>query len=110
MDQVIQLLNAILSPDTKIRTQAEQALSQFQLNSSFTVMLAQITLNTQLPEHIRQLSGVLLKRHIKTNWCEKHPQTGEPIILDSDKEIIRKNIPQGLYDKSTKIITAIVCI
>jgi hypothetical protein len=59
--------------------------------------------------YLRQLSGVILKKYIKVKWNEVN-SNNLPIITLEDKKILRENLPRGLIDKSTKIITSVVCV
>jgi hypothetical protein len=64
-------------------------------------------LNSEVEPYLRQLSGVILKKYIKVKWMEVNHEN-VPIITLEDKKILRENLPRGLIDKSTKIITSVV--
>lgn len=47
------------------------------------------------------MAGSLLKKCIKDQWNNES-------LSEEDRELIRKNIPKGLIDKSTKLISNVV--
>eukprot|EP01080_Neovahlkampfia_damariscottae_P010513 gene10513-3035_t len=103
--QFISILNSALSPDSTIIKKSEAMIEEMSNSSGFYIYLAQILLNSEFDLYLRQLSGVILKKYIKTKWNETFNQ--KPIISDKDKSILRENLPRGLVDKSTKIMTTV---
>jgi hypothetical protein len=59
------------------------------------------------------MAAIILKNSIKQYWNEK--QEEKEIITKEDKDLIKKNIPKGLYDKSklivisTSMIIGVIC-
>ncbi|PWN44604.1 ARM repeat-containing protein [Ceraceosorus guamensis] len=67
-DQVIGVLEATLSPDANVRTQAELQLSSIHAEAECGSILADALLAAQLPMHIRQAAGINLRKWVNERW------------------------------------------
>ncbi|CEH14325.1 Predicted importin 9 [Ceraceosorus bombacis] len=77
-DQVIGVLEATLSPDANVRTQAELQLSSIHAEAECGSILADALLAAQLPMHIRQAAGINLRKWVNERWS---PQSSAYIGL-----------------------------
>ena len=72
-------------------------------------MMAEFSLNPQVPAHIRQLCSIILKNFIKDNWEKIEEDVDHIPISEKDKFALRSSLPRGLMDPIKKIRTAMVC-
>jgi hypothetical protein len=112
--QVLNTLTHILSPDDTIRRQAEHTINLFSHQANYVFALAQITTSndSQIPLHLRQLAGVLLKSHVHNYWVEKQEETSieqqKIVISQQERQVLKENLPKTLGNQSSKISTTVV--
>lgn len=103
---VIALLQPLLSADSAARQDAEHKVTEASKQSGFGAALVQTMLQQQYPEDLRQMAGVLLKRHVKEHWASESKHFKDPVVADNEKVLIRQQLPQGLADPRPKLRTA----
>lgn len=120
-------LQNVLSPDKDIRTSAESRMkhleftegmdlhdsrsdelqtAQTDLLLGYGVYLAEFIMNQSFDIALRQLAGVMLTKYVEEHWAM--PSEGEDanttvVATDQAKQMIRKILPNGLYDSNSKI-------
>ncbi|GAA5974253.1 hypothetical protein JCM11641_003356 [Rhodosporidiobolus odoratus] len=104
MDQLLQLLQATLSPDPNTRIQAELSLNKAQQSPETAVGLAKIATEQQVEVHWRQAASFALKKYVKEYWSPffstfKGPQATSPEV----KAQVREILFAGLADPVRKI-------
>ncbi|CAN6996716.1 unnamed protein product [Brassica rapa subsp. trilocularis] len=82
---------AALSPNPDERKASEQQLNQLQHTPQHLVRLLQIAVDGNCDMAVRQIASIQFKNFIAKNWSPD--DSGEqPMILQSDKELVRDNI------------------
>ncbi|CAF1824795.1 BnaC04g12980D [Brassica napus] len=82
---------AALSPNPDERKASELQLNQLQHTPQHLVRLLQIAVDGNCDMAVRQISSIQFKNFIAKNWSPD--DSGEqPMILQSDKELVRDNI------------------
>lgn len=66
----------------------------------YGVFLAEFTMNQSFDLALRQLASVMLTRYVEEHWAGEEPQV---VAITQAKEMIRKILPNGLYDPNSKI-------
>jgi hypothetical protein len=79
---------------------AEAGLDALQGTPGFALCLASILVDSAQPLPVRQLSGLILKRLVRSQWMRG-------IVPDAEKAAIRGALPTCLADRSGKIRTAV---
>ncbi|KAG5396654.1 hypothetical protein IGI04_018468 [Brassica rapa subsp. trilocularis] len=88
---VLILRAAALSPNPDERKASEQQLNQLQHTPQHLVRLLQIAVDGNCDMAVRQIASIQFKNFIAKNWSPD--DSGEqPMILQSDKELVRDNI------------------
>lgn len=108
---VFNTLGQVLSPNDALRRQAENALEQLSHQPGFALSLATITTseNDSIPLHMRQLAGILLKKHVKKYWNTVNDPS-KIVISPQEKQVLKENLPKTLGSKSSKISTTVAMI
>ena len=100
---IVEVLNAVLSPDHDIRCVAEQKIKVFEVMEDFGVCLAELTVDSEANFAIRQMASLVLKQYVETHWCRLSEKFVEPETTDLAKCAIKQMLPLGLRDPSNKI-------
>ncbi|KAL0489211.1 importin-IPO9 [Acrasis kona] len=97
---ILSTLLGAMSPESETRKNSEYSLQQFAKIPGFSISLTQITVTqtSNIPSHVRQLSGIVLKRHVIEHWEN---------LSEEEKKVVRENLPMGLTDQDTKISTSV---
>ena len=94
--QLIQCLEASMSPDTATVKQAEVHLKQATQAPGFVGCLVNIMgSSSQHPAHLKQAAAVQFKNYVKHGWDPEHQQGGDALgvaISDNDKTTIRQHL------------------
>lgn len=99
--QLVECLQGTLSPDSSIRSQAEQALLQLHSDRSCGLALINLILSSQVPSPTRQSAAVSLRKWLNERWSGisdgfvGFPPQGEP-VRPEDKAPIRTALLQVL--------------
>ncbi|KAL6065637.1 Importin beta domain containing protein [Balamuthia mandrillaris] len=104
---LVRCLSSLLSPEQHLRKEAEEALDQLATQQGCGVALGRAMLNANLPEAVRQMAGVVLKRYVKTHWNEQDHHFVAPVVCPEDKASLRQLLPPGLSDPNSKIRTVV---
>lgn len=70
------------------------------------MFLAEFTMNQSFDLSLRQLASVMLKKYVEDHWATEENTDGSPksvVATNQAKEMIRKILPNGLYDSNSKI-------
>lgn len=67
----------------------------------YGVFLAEFIMNQSFDFPLRQMACVMLTKYVETHW---HDEENRPAVVTTQaKDMIRKVLPNGLYDSSSKI-------
>lgn len=67
--------------------------------TGYGVFLAEFTMNQSFDLALRQLASVMLKKYVEDHW-----DNDESVVATNQaKEMVRKILPNGLYDPNSKI-------
>lgn len=72
----------------------------------YGVFLAEFTMNQSFDLALRQLASVMLKKYVEDHWGTEENADGSPktvVATNQAKDMIRKVLPNGLYDPNSKI-------
>lgn len=72
----------------------------------YGVFLAEFTMNQSFDLSLRQLASVMLKKYVEDHWSNEenvNAMPGTVVAPNQSKEMIRKILPNGLYDPNSKI-------
>ncbi|RNA14456.1 importin-9 [Brachionus plicatilis] len=100
---IFQTLNQALSSDKTLIDQAQQQLNVLQIRKEYSLVLVSILLDQSCEFSIRQMSGVLFKQFVEVHWSQNSEKFKEPEIDAEIKSKIRKILPLGLKDQTSKI-------
>lgn len=78
----------------------------FRFIIGYGVYLAEFTMNQSYDLALRQLASVMLKKYVEDHWGndENVDNTQKTVVATNQaKEMIRKILPNGLYDPNSKI-------
>lgn len=67
--------------------------------TGYGVFLAEFTMNQSFDVSLRQLASVMLKKYVEDHW----DNVESVVATNQAKEMIRKILPNGLYDPNSKI-------
>lgn len=116
-------LQNILSPVKEVRTGAEGRMKHLEFNEGkfeadqpwpneelkhfawllgYGVYLAEIIMNQSFELALRQLAAVMLKKYVEDHW-NAEDEDGTVVAPEQAKQMIRKILPNGLYDPNSKI-------
>jgi len=111
---LIELLNACVSPDERTRKDAEEMVKSSGAHVGFGLLLCQTAFNNEdefsksIPLDLRQLAALLLKKYVKERWQigEHFFIEGEPMTSVEEKSAIKAQICSGLRMRDSKMRTA----
>lgn len=72
----------------------------------YGVFLSEFTMNQSFDLALRQLSSVMLKKYVEDHWANDENVDGGShtvVATNQAKDMIRKILPNGLYDPNSKI-------
>lgn len=116
-------LQNILSPVKEVRTGAEGRMKHLEFTEGkcepdrprprgelnlcawllgYGVYLAEIIMNQSFELALRQLAAVMLKKYVEEHW-NAEDEGGTVVAPEQAKQMIRKILPNGLYDPNSKI-------
>lgn len=104
---LVQCLQGTLDATPAVRVSAETAIKQASNQVGFGPALVKIVLRFDVPYGLRQLGAVILKKYVKEHWQEGEKGFVGPLVAASDKEEIKRLLPEGLADGQGKIRTAV---
>lgn len=104
--QVLQCLEATLSPHKELRRNAEEQLKQLYLHPEGGLSLARILLAPGAQSAQRQSAGILLQQYIFQHWSAASDNFQDPLTPVEIKGQIRPIIFHGLSDEESKIRSA----
>ena len=93
MQQLCQILEGTLSPDTATVRQAEDALKAARNNPAFANAVVEIMGHTSVPRHIQQCAAVSFKNYIKNGWDPEGSADGRhPPVPNEARILVKKHI------------------
>ncbi|XP_006822545.1 importin-9 [Saccoglossus kowalevskii] len=104
---LLESLQAILSPDQRIRIEGEDQIKLLEVTEEFGVYLAEFTLDPQGALAIRQLASVILKQYVEAHWSQHSDKFRPPETSDTAKMAIRSMLPAGLRETISKVRTSV---
>lgn len=104
---LLQCLQGTLDANPAVRVSAETALKQAGDQAGFGPALVKIVLSIDVPYGLRQLGAVVVKKYVKEHWQDGEKGFVGPIVVTSDKEEVKRLLPDGLADGEGKIRTAV---
>ena len=109
-DEVARCLAETLSPDAVARAEAQRAIERMGGEPGFAETLASIALRgvegAVVDISTRQLSAVLLKKHVREHWNALDERFVAPELTEAEKQGLKTVLPKGLADESSKMRTA----
>ncbi|XP_052680706.1 importin-9-like [Crassostrea angulata] len=106
-EALVESLNAILSPIHNVRISGEEQVKALEVTEEFGVHLAELTVDTQGPLAIRQLSSVLLRQYVDAHWYKHGDKFREPEVPEQAKAEIRRILPVGLKESISKVRSSV---
>ena len=107
LDELVRLIQGVLSPDAETRKVAETSISSVLGTSGVGLNLVTITLDHSRSDEARQGCAILLRKLVKEHWSPESKHFNEPVVQPHEKASIRQTLPRGLGDKSAKLQTAV---
>ncbi|SPO21446.1 related to KAP114 - Member of the karyopherin-beta family, nuclear import [Ustilago trichophora] len=106
--QLAACLQATLSPDSTIRTQAESQLESFRApehdpQGQAGLGFVKLLLDSAAPVHIRQAAGLALRKYITARWSPYFDGFVGAAVAVAVKQQIRQALLDGLADPVRKI-------
>ena len=106
--ELVQCLQATLSPDANLRHQAETHLVEWSKHDGYCLRLIAVVQSTDpAAADVRQLAAVVLRRHIQKRWAPEDIEDGENQISDAEKVQVRALLPSSLGEPNGGIQTAV---
>ena len=112
-EHLVRLLRACVSPDERARKEAESTVTSSGAHFGFGALLCDTAFgmaeeNEAIPNDIRQLAALLLKKYVRERWQigEQNFVEGEPMTSNEEKMSIKAQICSGLRMKDSKMRTA----
>ncbi|XP_031636369.1 importin-9 isoform X2 [Contarinia nasturtii] len=98
-------LQNILSADKDTRMSAEGKIRHLEFTEGYGVYLAELTMNQSFDLALRQLASVMLKKYAEDYWANDELDGTQKAVVATNqaKDMIRKILPNGLYDPNSKI-------
>ncbi|KAI9013270.1 Cse1-domain-containing protein [Gaertneriomyces semiglobifer] len=87
--QLAHYLTQTTSPDVAIRKGAEQALSQFELQQNFPIVLLHLVQSAETPAEVRLAGAIYFKNFVRKNWSI---EDGTDRISQADRQAIKAYI------------------
>nr|CAB3256618.1 importin-9 [Phallusia mammillata] len=106
-NNLLEVLNAIMSHDQNTRTAGEQQIKLLEVLDDFAVILAELTVDENRGLPIRQLASLVLKQYVECHWNKLADKFSPPETTYPAKVAIRQMLPLGLKDNSSKIRSSI---
>ena len=104
---VARCLEGTLSADAAARASASEAIERCGSFPGFAGTLAKIALSPDAAEaSTRQLSAVLLKKHVREHWNARDRGFVPPELTEVEKAELKAVLPSGLADGWSKMRTA----
>lgn len=79
----------------------------FIFSLGYGVYLAEIIMNQSFDLALRQLAAVILTKYVEEHWAQMETATangaGQVVASEQVRQMIRKILPNGLYDPNSKI-------
>ncbi len=105
---LVQCLLATLSPDAQIRQQATTYLDECSKQEGFCLkLIAVVQSNDPAAAPVRQLAGVVLRRHIQKHWASEDLENGAAQISEAEKAQVRAILPSSLAEPNSLIGMAV---
>jgi len=105
---LVQCLLATLSPDGQIRQQSTSYLEKCSKQEGFSLkLIAVVQSNDPAAATVRQLAGVVLRRHIQKHWASEDLENGAAQISELEKAQVRAILPASLAEPNSLIQTAV---
>lgn len=105
---LVQCLLATLSPDAQIRQHSTSYLEECSKQEGFCLkLIAVVQSNDPAAAAVRQLAGVVLRRHIQKHWASEDLENGAAQISDPEKAQVRATLPSSLAEPNSLIQTAV---
>ena len=94
LQQVVESLQLVLSPDPSSRHSAEQQLEQLSACPGYSCALVQVFLDQAAYVSVRQAAVFVLKHVVKTKW---------DTILEQDRNFVKAHLPSALKDGESRL-------
>jgi hypothetical protein len=108
MMDLVQCLLATLSPDAQTRQHATLYLAECSKQEGFCLkLIAVVQSNDPAAAAVRQLAGVVLRRHIQKHWASEDLENGAAQISEAEKAQVRAILPSSLAEPNSLIQTAV---
>ena len=65
--------------------------------------MTEVTLSVDRPPPLRQMTAVLLRQYVDAHWSAATDKFVPPEVTDNAKASIRRMLPEGLKDASSKV-------
>lgn len=108
--QLYQCLASTLAPEKEARQGAEAALEAGAKQPGFGTALLRIVGAADVPQPMRQLAAVVLRKYVREHWTFESSAYREPPVGEEEKEAIRGALPGGLADPASKLRTAVALV
>jgi len=103
-----QCLLATLSPDDQVRQHSTSYLENCSKQEGFSLkLIAVVQSNDPAAAAVRQLAGVVLRRHIQKHWASEDLENGAAQISEVEKAQVRAILPSSLAEPNSLIQTAV---
>ncbi|KAI8066912.1 armadillo-type protein [Gongronella butleri] len=102
-ESVYETLVGVTNSDANIRMAAETRLKELANAPEYSVSLARLTVNKDLPVPHRQLAALSLKSYVDSYWSAKNDRFVGPEPPQQSKEAVRHIIITGLADSESRI-------
>ncbi len=73
------------------------------LVTDYGVVLTEVTLGSEHPLSIRQMTAVLLRQYVDAHWSSLSDKFAPPEVNPRAKETIRRMLPEGLKESISKV-------
>jgi len=108
--ECLRTLQGTMAVDGGEREAAERALAAMASQPAFASTLADLCVQggsvLAADEHVRQLAGVVLKKHVQRHWSGEEGQ-GAVEIGEEERAAVRHCLLNGLADQSSKVRTSV---
>eukprot|EP01098_Paradermamoeba_levis_P012649 TRINITY_DN5570_c0_g1_i1.p1 TRINITY_DN5570_c0_g1~~TRINITY_DN5570_c0_g1_i1.p1 ORF type:complete len:515 (-),score=134.30 TRINITY_DN5570_c0_g1_i1:5-1549(-) len=109
--ELLRLFGVILSTlDQNERKNAEKSLEQFQATPGFGLLVSQVLFNNSVPNHLRQLAAISLKKYVKEHWSREGKHFSEPEIAREEKQKLKVLLTSSLSEQNSKIRAEIATV